>query len=276
MSPFAMGAIVFGVAAASAAVLWVARLSPWNERFANEVRQHDEAFEFLGVAYAVLLAFVVIQAYTSYNDAKSGAETEAEAVLQLSRTAEAFAPDQLHRLEGVLVCYGRAVIHDAWPSMEEGQDSSLVNHWGTRFRQVALQTRANSFVQRASFRELLTEQDSRIEGRRTRLAEAVRVVPTPLWFVLILGAVLTIGWVILGSSRRGSFFVQAMVVASVTAMVASVLLLVYFLDHPFADQSGSITPAEMEHTLETIAEEEEAQGVEVAPPCTPVGDPISA
>ena len=275
MSLVAMGAIVFGVAAASVAVLWVARYNPWNERFASEVRQRDEAFKFLGVAYAVLLAFVVIQAYTSYNDAKSGAETEAEAVLQLSRTAEAFAPDQLHRLEGVLVCYGRAVIHDAWPSMQEGQASSLVNDWGTRFREVTLQTQANSFVQRASFRQLLTEQDSRIEGRRTRLAEAVRVVPTPLWFVLMLGAVLTIGWVILSCNRRGSLFVQAMVVASVTAMVASVLLLVHFLDHPFADQSGSITPSEMEHTLETIAEEE-AQGVEVAPPCTPVGDPISA
>jgi hypothetical protein len=276
MSLFAMGVVVAAVAAVSIAFLWAARRSPWNERFASEFRHHDEAFEFLGVAYAVLLAFVVIQAYTSYNDAKSGAETKAEAVLQLSRTAEAFAPDQLHRLEGVLVCYGRAVIHDAWPKMQEGQESSLVNDWGTRFRQVALQTQANSFVQRASFRELLTEQDSRIEGRRTRLAEAVRVVPAPLWIVLVLGAVLTIGWVILGSSRRGSFLVQATVVACVAWMVASVLLLVYFLDHPFADQSGGIAPSEMEHTLKTIAEEEEAQGVEVAPPCTPVGDPISA
>jgi len=276
MSLVGMGAIVFGVAAASAAILWVARYSPWNERFAYEVRQHDEAFEFLGVAYAVLLAFVVIQAYTSYNDAKSGAETEAEAVLKLSRTAEAFAPKQLHRLEGVLVCYGRAVIHDAWPQMQEGRESSLVNDWGTRFRQAALQTQAHSFVQRASFRQLLTEQDERIDGRRTRLAEALRVVPPPLWFVLGLGGVLTIGWVILGSSRSGSFFVQATVVASVAAMVASVLVLVYFLDHPFADQSGGITPSEMEHTLTTITEEEEAQGVEVAPPCTPVGDPISA
>ena len=255
MSLVSMGAIVFGVAAASVGVLWVARQSPWNERFATEVRQHDEAFEFLGVAYAVLLAFVVIQAYTSYNDAKSGAETEAAAVLKLSRTSEAFAPDQLHRLEGVLVCYGRAVIHDAWPKMQEGQESSLVNDWGTRYRQAALQTQAHSFVQRASFRQLLTEQDERIDGRRARLAEAFRVVPPPLWFVLGLGGVLTIGWVILGSSRSGSFFVQATVIASVAAMVASVLVLVYFLDHPFADHSGGITPSEMEHTLATIAEE---------------------
>ena len=30
-----------------------------------------------------------------------------------------------------------------------------------------------------------------------RLAEAVRVTPPPLWFVLILGALLTVGWIVL-------------------------------------------------------------------------------
>src|SRR5262245_62233245 len=127
MSLFAMGAVVAAAAVISAALLWVARRSPWNESFAGEVRLHDEAFEFLGVAYAVLLAFVVIQAYDSYNDAKAGAETEADAIVQMSRTAEAFPPDQVARFEGLLVCYGRAVIHDAWPAMERGDDSTIVN-----------------------------------------------------------------------------------------------------------------------------------------------------
>ena len=120
-------ASVIGVAAACVALLWLARRSPWNERFAREVREHDEAFEFLGVAYAVLLAFVVISAYTSYNDAKSGAETEAEAILQLSRTVEA---EEIERLEGLLVCYGRAVIHDAWPAMRGGDRQSARQRLG--------------------------------------------------------------------------------------------------------------------------------------------------
>jgi hypothetical protein len=105
------------------------------------------------------------------------------------------------------------------------------------------------------------------------LAEAIRIVPTPLWIVLLLGAALTIGWVILGAGREGSALVQGAVVASVAAMVTSALLLVYFLDHPFSGESGSITPIEMEHTLETIEHEEEDQGVEVTPPCTEEGDP---
>jgi hypothetical protein len=277
MTLLAQAAIVLGVVVVSIGLLSAARRSPWNERFSSEVGEHNKAFDFLGTAFAVLLAFVVLEAYDSYNDAKSGAETEAEAVLELSRTAEAFAPEDHEALDGVLLCYGRAVIHSGWPAMDESQEGSpLVNEWGTRFREEALRADIRSFVQRASFRQLLTEQDRRIEGRRTRLAEAVRVVPRPLWLVLLLGAALTIGWVILSSGRRGSFLVQAAVVASVAAMVTSALLLVEFLDHPFAEEHGSITPIEMEHTLATIVEEEADQAVEVTPPCTEEGDPLEA
>jgi hypothetical protein len=273
MSVAAQAAIVIGVAVASVALLWAARRSPYNERFASGVGEHDKAFDFLGTAFAVLLAFVVLEAYDSYNEAKSGSEVEAEAVLQMSRTSEAFAAEDHERLDGLLICYGRAVIHYGFPAMRREEASPEVNSWGTRVREAAQRVRIQGIVQEESFRQLLVEQDRRIEGRRQRLAEAVRVVPFPLWTVLILGAALTIGWAILSASRRGSFLVQASVVASVALMVTAALLLVSFLDHPFADEPGSIKPIEMEHALHTIAEEEEDQAVKVTPPCTPEGEP---
>jgi hypothetical protein len=277
MSLLAQVAIVIGAAAVAVALLGAARRSPLNERFASEVTEHSKAFDFMGTAFAVLLAFVVVQAYTSYNDAKSGAETEANALLEMTRTVEAFAPKEHERLEGLLVCYGRAVVHRGWPKMKEDEEGSpIVTEWGTRVREEAVRVGIHSAVQRESFRQLLEEQDMRIEGRRTRLAEAIRTVPVPMWLVLLLGATLTVAWVILGANKKGSFLVQAAVVASVAAMVTSALLLVWFLDHPFTGQSGSIKPIEMEHTLATIAEEEAHQAVKVTPPCTPAGDALSA
>ena len=276
MSLIELTLVVIGVAAVSIGLLWLARRSPLNDRFAGEVGEHDKAFDFLGTAFAVLLAFIVIQAYTSYNDAKTGAEQEATGILQLSRSADTFTPREHARLEGLLICYGRAVIHLAWPKMaEEEEASSAVNDWGSRFREAAQHVRIDSATKRETFRQLLTEQDDRIEGRRIRLAEAVRTVPTPLWFVLLLGAVLTIGWVVLAAGRHGSFIVQASVTASVAAMVAAALLLVWFLDHPFADSSGSITPIEMEHAIETIKMEQEGATIPVTPPCTEEGRPLT-
>jgi hypothetical protein len=52
-----MGAVVAGMAAAAIALLWVARLSPWNERFASEVRAHDEASVAVMVASILLLVW---------------------------------------------------------------------------------------------------------------------------------------------------------------------------------------------------------------------------
>ena len=277
MSLATQAAIVLGVTVLSVAFLWAARRSPLNERFATEVGEHNKAFDFLGTAFAVLLAFVVLEAYDSYNEGKRGAELEAQAVLELSRTAEAYEPEEGAALRGSLVCYGRAVVHQGWPAMRDESSSPVVNEWGSRFREEVLALDAHTFIQKDSFRQLLIEQDERIEGRRTRLAEAIRVVPRPLWIVLLLGAVLTIGWVALSASRRGSFVVQAAVVASVAVMVTSALLLVWFLDHPFSEEHGSITPIEMEHVLHTIDEEQaDSRATEVTPPCTETGDPTEA
>ena len=276
MNLFALAGIIIVVSAAAAGVLWLARRNPLNERFASQLGEHASAFEFLGIAFAILLGFVVLQAYDSYNDAKRGAEFEAQAVLELSRTASAFTPEEHARLEGTLFCYGRAVIEQAWPAMQEGEDSPVVTEWGSRFREAAFEVRVRSLIDEAAFRQLLEEQDGRIEGRRMRLAEAVRVTPPPLWFVLILGALLTVGWIVLGADRRGSFVVQAGAVASVAAMATATLLLVWFLDHPFANESGSIRPIEMEEVLRVIEEESHAEGIEVPHPCAEDGDPLSA
>ena len=276
MNLFALAGIIIGVAAASAGMLWLARRNPLNERFSSQLSEHSSAFEFLGIAFAILLGFVVLQAYDSYNDAKRGGELEAQAVLELTRTASAFTPEEHALLEGTLFCYGRAVIEQGWPAMREGEDSPVVTEWGSRFREAAFEVRVRSLVDEAAFRQLLEEQDGRIEGRRMRLAEAVRVTPPPLWFVLILGALLTVGWIVLGADRRGSFVVQAGAVGSVAAMATATLLLVWFLDHPFANQSGSIRPVEMEEVLRVIEEESHAEGIEVTHPCAEDGDPLSA
>jgi heme/copper-type cytochrome/quinol oxidase subunit 2 len=71
---FVQVAIIVAVSAIFVGLLWLHRRSPWNERFSSQLGEHERAFEFLGVAFAVLLAFVVLEAYDIYNDAKSGAE----------------------------------------------------------------------------------------------------------------------------------------------------------------------------------------------------------
>jgi hypothetical protein len=90
-----------------------------------------------------------------------------------------------------------------------------------------------------------------VTAGRARLAEAAPFAPGPLWVVLILGAVLTIAYICAQADRREGVVIESLTIGFVTLVTAS-LLVVAFLDRPYAGQSGSIEPIEMRRTLELI------------------------
>src|SRR5919197_2295015 len=112
-------------ATATVGLMYTVRRRSSVDHFFIEVERGAGIFAFLGTAFAVLLAFVVLEAFDSFNNAKSGAEEDATTVVQLSRTAEFFPAAQRDPLEGVLICYGRAVMDDEWPAMRHGERSPV-------------------------------------------------------------------------------------------------------------------------------------------------------
>ena len=77
-------------------------------------------------------------------------------------------------------------------------------------------------------------------------------MPIPLWFVLGIGASLTIAYMVAQADRREGLFIQAIPIGFVTALVTAGLLVIFFLDHPYADTGGTIKPTEMQRTLTLI------------------------
>ena len=77
-------------------------------------------------------------------------------------------------------------------------------------------------------------------------------MPIPLWLVLSLGASLTIAYMVAQADRREGFLIQALPIGFVTALMTAGLLVIFFLDHPYADTGGTIKPTEMHRTLTLI------------------------
>jgi hypothetical protein len=267
-----MALIVVAVAAAAVGLMYVVRRQSSVDHFFIEVERGAGIFAFLGTAFAVLLAFVVLEAFQSFNDAKDGAEEEAITMVQLSRTAEFFPPAERDPLEGVSICYARAVIHDEWPAMRHGDRSPVVQEWVNRLEKGLHHLNPETPAQQAAFLQLLQQQDKRTDARRERLSEANRALPAPAWFVLGLGAIVTIGFALFFADRREHFIVQGTLIAAIAAMVVSGLLLVWFLDHPYENRAGSIKPDEMERQL-VIIENEQSK---LTPPCDEAGNPVTA
>jgi hypothetical protein len=261
--------IVAVCALAAVGLMYLVRRRSKADHFFIEIERGAGIFAFLGTAFAVILAFVVLAAFQSFNDAKSGAEQEATSIVELSRTAEFFPQQVKDPIEGVLICYGRAVIHEEWPAMKSGDRSPLVGVWVNSFQGDLKQLDPRTEVQKAAFLQLLTQQDNRTDGRRERLSEANRSIPAPVWFVLGLGAFVTIGFALFFADRREGFIVQASLIAAIASLVISGLLLVWFLDHPYESSSGSIKPDEMERQIVIVEHEHK----NVVVPCDEDGHP---
>ncbi|HSD24341.1 MAG TPA: hypothetical protein VLB79_08460 [Solirubrobacterales bacterium] len=270
MNLWLVALIVAAAAAAAVGIMFLVRRRARVEHFFIEIERGAGIFAFLGTAFAVLLAFVVLVAFQSFNDAKTGAEEEATAVVELSRTAEFFPAAERDSIEGVLVCYGRAVVDDEWPAMKDGDRSPVVQVWVNRFQGALKQLHPETPREEAAFLQLLQQQDDRTDARRARISEANRGLPAPVWFLLGLGALITIGFAFFFADRREHFIVQGSLIAAITALVVSGLLLVWFLDHPYENRSGSIKPDEMERQLLIVEQEHR----DVVPPCDEGGHPV--
>ena len=102
--------LTLGVAAAAiAAMLLVRRRAPEGGYFADGDRAAG-VFGVLATGFSVLLGFIVFLAFTSYDESRSGAETEALMVAQQVETAQFFpasASRRAHRRARLLRQIGR-------------------------------------------------------------------------------------------------------------------------------------------------------------------------
>jgi hypothetical protein len=200
-----------------------------------------------GASFAVLLAFVTLAAFQTYNSAKTGALTEADAVLTMSRTAAYYPPSQRDELRSDFVCYGRAVVHQEWPAMRNGHPSPLVDYWIGAYRAAFGRLDLRLPREQLGFQDLLNLAGTRTAGRQQRLSQDTPSVPTPLWLALVLGGCIAVGAQL---SLAGSHVrVHALLVAGLATVIAAGLLIIYVLDHPYQPHTGGIQPSAMRRTL---------------------------
>src|SRR3954452_19946717 len=125
-----LGLVVLLVAdaIAIAAMLFVRRRAPEGSFFTDGDRASG-VFGVLATAFSIFAGFVIYLAFTSYDQSRSGAESEALAVVQQYETAQFLPANVRPRVAGELVCYGRSVISSEWPAMRKGNIDDTLIPW---------------------------------------------------------------------------------------------------------------------------------------------------
>ena len=255
------------------AMLWVRRKAPDGSYF-NDGDRAAGVFGVLATGFAVLLGFVVFLAFTSYDTARTGAESEARIVAQQVETAQFFPSPASEELTSELICYARSVARVQWDRMEAGTLGDDLNPWATELFQTLQTVDPQTPAEQAAFSKWLDERSAREEARNDRIHGARGVIPLPLWLVLFFTSALIFVYMLFFADSGEPRLVQALLMGTVMAVVVSMLLLLQFLNNPFHSSAGGLRPEAMERTLVIIDQELSAIQLHVQLPCDVRGNAL--
>ncbi len=206
------------------------RLWPWEKR-----RPHNELigwqFSILGTTNAVILGFMLYAVWNDYGAAEINADFEANALVNVERLCDGLPLAQQATLKALARTYAGTVLEKDWPEMAHNQatdESSAINQkmWNT-----LMSVRAVSPSEITAQDHAITELSSMTEHRRTRLLQSASRLPPVLWWVLIIGGLVTVG----SSSMFGSAnsWLHAIQVFTLSLLVALALVSIGAIDRPF-------------------------------------------
>jgi hypothetical protein len=204
-------------------------------------------FAVLGVVYAVLLGLAVVSVWEKFSDAEGAATREAASLVAMYRLSGGLEPTLQATLRPALSDYARSVIADDWPAMGQARSSRKTFEALNRLYATTLAPAASDSHDAILFNALLTQLNALTEARRDRLILASGIVPSVIWLVLVIGAVVTLTFTFFFALRN--LRVQLLMTAMLSVVIFLALYVALEIDYPFAGPV-SVAPEGMRLVLD--------------------------
>ena len=155
-------------------------------------------------------------------------------------------------------------------------DSDTFNPWTiVLFRTVRLAHPAKA-TEQSAFDKWLDQTSDREAGRRDRLHGAEGIIPSSIWLVLFLIALVVFVFMLFFADSGEGAGAQAVLMGSATTVIVLTLLAINALDNPYGGAVGRLKPVAMERTLRLLNLARADLDQTAAPPCNARGAPVSS
>lgn len=195
-----------------------------------------------GVFYGLLLGLIAVAAYQNYSEVDAGVSSEAAALAALYEDVSTYREPYGHDLRWLLREFCRYTIRDGWPSYQQG----LIPE-GSEIRLKAFHERLLAFEPQTSVEEIVHAESIRqysafMEKHRLRQHTVTSGIPSVMWYIVVVGAILNISIVWLFDID----FLSHLALGGVLAFfLGTVILLIASMDNPFRGEV-SIQPEAFE------------------------------
>jgi len=235
--------------------LWIVRrLVPLEHR-----RSHNDVIGFsaatVGMIYAVLLAFIAVAVWESFNKAGDVVSQEASLTGDLYRDIAALPLAARKPIAEPLRAYVDTAIDEEWPTMSRGEEPGpkgweLLEQVHDRLGKIE----TVNPVQVVVVQEMISRLNTLYDARRDRLDAASGDTLHPaVWSVMVIGGLFTVGFCwLLGFERN---YLHILSVTLVAASLGLIVFLIVSFDFPFRGelQIGSDAFGAVKENMERLS-----------------------
>jgi hypothetical protein len=239
---------------AAFAVFGIAGLLVFRRTTYQWIHRSESTNEVVGFAmssfallYGLLLGLLAVAAYGSYTATGDGVTHEAASLSALYRDVSGLPEPKRSELQASLRSYTREIIDVSWPLKQEGVVPVSAGKIMTDFTAQLQEFQPANLGEQALFAESLTQLNTLLALRSSRLASVNSGIPDILWAVVLIGALVNIIFIWMINTEG---HIHIIITGTLSAFLGLVIFLIAAMDYPFRGEvSVDAAPFEQVYTM---------------------------
>lgn len=227
-------------------------IHPLMRRMIHGNRQANDVVIFTaanyGLVYAVLLGLLTVATFQTTKDLEDHIGLEASSLATIYRSADGYPEPLRSDLRSQLRDYTQYIIEKDWPAHRKTRVLLGGTHRLQVIHEMLLSFEPTTKTQEALDSEMLHYFNAMTVSRAARLSAVSSAIPGVLWYVVLIGAFITIAFLWMLHMD----LVPQVLLGGVTAFFLGIMVfLIYAMDHPLQG-AVSVSPEPFEWVYDSV------------------------
>jgi Protein of unknown function (DUF4239) len=202
-----------------------------------------------GVFYGLMLGLIAVGTYETFSEVEARVASESSVVAALYSDVSMFPEPVRSKLQADVVDYVTTLIENVWPDQTRGRINESAAPILHRFYTDLLTVEPSSKAMDNLHADSILQLNKLLELRRERLTSVTSGLPTTLYYVIVVGAILNLWLCAMFSVDRLSLHLS--LVAVLAVFIGLVIFLIAAMDNPFRGEF-CVTPEPFQLLLDQM------------------------
>jgi Protein of unknown function (DUF4239) len=184
-----------------------------------------------GVFYGITLGLIAVGTFENFNSTEDKVNNESSSLSALYRDVSFFEKNEKETLKVILKEYTKTVINQDWVLQKQGkipnESTKVMDKFQEAFSNYIPETKKDEII----YSKSLAQYNEFIEKRTLRLNAITASLPSTIWLVLFLGALVNIvlTWLLVIKNRKLDILINILS----GLLLGSLIFLIAAMDNPF-------------------------------------------